>query len=62
MVNKPQEHYPVLAFAIACAPLSAISLIKTECVVGVEMAAALALLGACSLVLGIVKYWRYDSN
>ena len=60
MIHRPHEHYPLLAFGLAAAPLSAVGLLRTGCVVGVELAAVMAIFGACALVLGIIEYWRYN--
>jgi len=60
MAFNPHHHYPLLAFGLAAAPLSAVELFKTGSVVGIEVAAVMAVFGACALVLGIVRYWRYE--
>jgi len=60
MVHRPHEHYPLLAFTLAAAPLSAVGLFHTGSLIAIEMAAVMAIFGACATVLAVVKHWRYD--
>lgn len=59
MVHKPHEHYPLLAFGLAAAPLSIMGVMQTGNYFALEFAAMVAIFGSCALVLGIVAHWRH---